>query len=304
MAKTATKKTTTAPARSSGKPGNGNKPAQRSNVPAVRGASTEVADNDLLKMMSAEAGRGVSTAMEDNVVPLVYILQALSPQVIRGNQKQVKNAKPGDIWLRGTTITFDGEEGILIQPCHFSKCWIEWMPNRGGFVARHNERPAEAVLTDHPDPQKEGQKVWLMPSGNIVAESREHVVFIHDDKLPRPQPFVIAMAGSQHTASRNWMGLMNNNVIPGTDKIAPSYGFLYRARIVARQKDDYNWFGWEITHGDETSEGTAPLMVSSAEHYKMGRKMFEDINSGALRADVGEADDLDTGEQTTDSEHI
>src|SRR4051812_21319875 len=114
--------------------------------PESKGVATRPAgsvaelDPALKELYKKDAGRGVSTAMEDNVVPLIYILQALSPQVQKKKEEYVEGAEPGYIWFRGTKKVV-GEEGIAVVPCYYSKVWIEWMPNRGGFVARHDERP-------------------------------------------------------------------------------------------------------------------------------------------------------------------
>src|SRR5579864_7049202 len=85
-------------------------------------------DPDLMKMMEQDAEKGVSHAMDDNVVPLVYILQPLSPQVIKKDPKYVDKAEAGMIWFRGTKRVLDGDEGMLVQPVFFSKCILEWRP--------------------------------------------------------------------------------------------------------------------------------------------------------------------------------
>ena len=75
----------------------------------------------LAGLVEADAGKGVSTASEDNIIPLVYLLQPLSPQCMRGNADQIEGAQPGDIWLRGSAVQeiVSGEKGIVVQPCDF-----------------------------------------------------------------------------------------------------------------------------------------------------------------------------------------
>ena len=47
-------------------------------------------------------GRGVSTAAEDNLVPMIAVLQPLSPQLNKQNQgKYIADAQPGSILCRG-----------------------------------------------------------------------------------------------------------------------------------------------------------------------------------------------------------
>src|SRR5215475_3414815 len=80
------------------------------------------------------AGMGTSHAADDNLVPLVYILQKQSPQVERQDTRHIKGAEAGDIWLRNSPKEIvKGGEGILFQPCYFTINWIEWVPReRGG----------------------------------------------------------------------------------------------------------------------------------------------------------------------------
>jgi hypothetical protein len=254
---------------------------------ATRG-STDTAEltDDMRTMMSADAGTGVSTAIEDNVVPLIYILQALSPQVQRKKEEYVEDAEAGNIWFRGTKQVVPGDEGIPVVPCFFQKVWIEWMPNRGGFVARHDERPDDAVLrTDSENPKR---KFWVRPNGNIVVETREHVVLVLEG-FDAPMPFVIPMSGSGHSSSRNWMGSMNRKLVPGTDLKAPSYGYIYRMKTVFRTNDQGDWYMWEIV--DENDE---PTVVTDPAVYRMARQIELDFGKGKLKAGQADIDLTDT----------
>jgi hypothetical protein len=253
-----------------------------------KNGAVQTADADeMAQMMMADAGKGVSTAMEDNIVPLVYILQPLSPQVQKKNPEYIEGAEAGQIWFRGSSTIVDGEEGIPVVPCHWSKCWIEWQPNRGGFVARHADRPADAVLTT--DAENPKRKFWRRPNGNIVVETREHVVLVLD-VFERPMPFVIPMSGSGHGSSRAWMSKMNSKFIPNSDQKAPSYGYIYRMKLQYRTNDQGEWYMWDVH--DENDE---PTMLADPATYKLARQLEADFSRGALRAQ-----DM-TGDQVDDS---
>lgn len=243
-----------------------------------------------MKMMAQDSGKGVSTAMEDNVVPLVYILQALSPQVQKKKEEYIEGAEAGMIWFRGTKDIVAGEEGIPVVPCHFAKSWIEWQPNRGGFVARHDERPADAVYVT--DPENPKRKFWQRPNKNIVVETREHVVLALD-VFDRPTPFVIPMSGSGHSSSKAWMTLQNRKVVPGTDLKAPSYAYIYRMKLAFRTNDQGDWFMWDIS--DENDE---PTMLTDPAVYRLARQIEADFGKGTLRADTGDGTQTDLGGET------
>lgn len=247
--------------------------------------------------MAADADKGVSKAVEDNIIPLIYILQALSPQVTRGTPEYIEGAVAGDIWLRGTKTIIKGDVGMVVQPCHFSKCVIEWQQNRGGFVARHAQDPAGAVMVDDPRDETGKRKIKRTSKdkgANDLVDSREHVVILRDyDGIQRAQPYVIPMSGSQHTASRQWMMLMNSKAIPGSSDTPPAFACLYRMKTAPRTNGTHNWFGWDII---DASDDGSTKWVETAEDYAAGRKIFQDFNSGALRADMAtDLQDMDGG---------
>jgi len=252
----------------------------------------EVTDVSLL--MEQDAGMGVSSDMADNIVPLVYILQAQSPQVLKQKPEFLRDAhgkgKPavaGNLWLRGEKTAWDGEEdGVEFVPIHFDKCWIEWRPNRGGFVARHKERPAEAVQKAL-DPQKPDRMSWVLPSGNIVQESREHVGFILG-VTDTPIACVVPMTGSNHTASRAFMGLMNRKLTP-KGAVAPSFSHKYLLKTIAKSNDDGDWFGYVL---EDTGEMVDP------EVYLAARNIAKSFQTGAMRA--ADHDSGVAGEENSD----
>jgi hypothetical protein len=274
------------------------KPTNKGPAPSKAVATTKggaVADNalseEMSKLMEADAGKGVSTAMEDNIVPLIYILQALSPQVNKKKEEYIPGAEAGMIWFRGTKTVVKGDEGIAAVPCHFSKCWIEWQPNRGGFVARHDDRPADAVqVTDAQNPKK---KFWQRKNGNTVVETREHVIIVLD-AFERPLPFVIPMSGSGHGASRAWMTLQNRKTVPGRDDLkAPSFGYIYRMKLQFNTNDQGDWYMWDVQ--DENEE---PTVLTDPEVYKMARQIQADFEKGTLKAAQMDSDQVDTSSDT------
>lgn len=254
---------------------------------------------DLKAMMEQDAGKGVSTLASDNVVPLVYLLQALSPQCVKQSPKYVspgvagnKGAEAGNIWFRGSKDLIDGEEtGMRVQLCHFRVVWVQWGPERGdGLRGRHDERPKDAVLTE--DPKNPKKKSWVLPNDDIVVETREHVVLVHDDLYDSPTPVVIPMSGSNHQPAKQWMTDIGRKKIPDTDSRAPLWAYFWRMKTVARTDGEHNWFSWSIEDEDE--------IVTDVEHYKMAKQLHQDFDTGVKRADTAD-DDPDTVVEQDDS---
>lgn len=244
---------------------------------------------DLLE--EQDAGKGVSTDIADNVVPLIKVLQALSPQCLKQKSEYIKGAEAGMIWPRGEKQTWDGDEGVRVVPCYYERMWIEWGPKLGdGLKGRHrngtDDTPTElgAVLKKN----SEDKDVWTLPNGNILQDNREHVVLVLD-KYSEPTPFVLPMSGSNIGTSRAWHPIMNKKKTKKGAKAA-AYRFVYQLTSVAKTKDQFNWHQMAITDLDERSPDDV---------YLIARQIHEDFSGGKLVSDVDEphtaaaADDSD-----------
>jgi hypothetical protein len=230
-----------------------------------------------------DAGKGTSQDAADNLVPMVYLLQSGSPQAKKRDPAYIEGAEEGDIWLKNSglqpTEIVKGDDGLLVQPCFFFKEWVEWKPNRGGYAGRHEERPADA---EQKEIEVEGKlrTVWMRPNGNVVVETRQHIVLVHleakdaDGKLAKTGSklaYAIPMAGSQHTPSRAWMARMNAKSIPGVDGPAPSWACLYRLKPKGKQNEDGSWVIYDIIDAG---------WVQTAEEYEAGARLHGSFASG------------------------
>lgn len=236
----------------------------------------------LTTRMEADAGKGVSTAAEDNLVPLIYILQSNSPQVIPRNPEQIEGANAGDIWLRnGIVPIVDGLKGFWFQPCHFYKCVNEWIPrdDGGGFVAQHATMPSDAE--ERPDPKDEKILRMYNPEGHEYVETRihgGHVILDSGVMLP----YVISLKGSGHSFSRSWMFQQGSRQFGG--KNTPAFASAYNLRTKARKNVKGEWFTFEVVPGEQ-----GVRWVSEGE-YQRGLDLFNAIESGAKRAEAPMAD--------------
>jgi len=233
----------------------------------------------LQERISADAGKGVSNLAEDNLVPLIYVLQAQSPQCNKRSPEYVQDAEAGSIWLRNSGLAaVNGEEGVIFQPCYFSKDWVEWVPRTagGGYVGRHDDRPSEAV--EKPDPQNPNKTNWTLPNGNTVVETRYHVGYVIQED-GSAFPYVIPMSSSGHTVSRGWMFLMNGKQMGGAR--APSWACLYRLKTKERTNAAGTWFTWDVTDAG---------WVQTEAEYNRGADLNEAFASGSKKMDAETAE--------------
>ena len=252
--------------------------------------------------INEDAGQGVSTAAEDNIVPLIYVLQAGSPQVNKRNEAYIEGAEPGFIWLRNAPRPIvDGEVGFLFQPCHFFRDVGEWIPRNpdgsgGGFVARWSEMPADATEIV-PDPAKPNLKKFMSPRDTEYVETRNHAGFVIMDD-GRSVPYNIALSSTGHSVSKAWMGLQTSKYIAG--KQAPAFAAIYRVKTKLRQRGSLSWFVMDMTDAgpDQT------IMWATKEQYLLGKKLAEAFRSGEKHAESLNQEKNETGEHPAGDKDI
>lgn len=227
----------------------------------------------IAEQIAQDAGKGVSLAQEDNLVPLIYVLQPLSPQADESDSRHLPGAKPGMIWLKNAAEpVIDGSEGIVFQPCFFQKNWVEWIPRDkgGGLVGITDECPKEAQQV------KDGNLIkYIMPNGNEVKETRYHFGFVHieDQRLP----YCIPLTSTGHTVSRDLTSRMRSKVVNGVR--APSWAYLYKLTTISKQNKKGKWFQFNI---EDLS------MVDDMADYTAGRNLYKSMEKGEKKAALDE----------------
>lgn len=192
-----------------------------------------------LEFLQQHKGEGISTAAEDNLVPLIQVLQSGSKQVIAGPAR-IEGAIAGSFFMRAAPQPIvDGDAGFIFQPCYFYKDFAEWVPRErgGGLVGMHRELPKGVEeVRDERNPNK---VKWRTPSGNEILERRNHMGFVVKEN-GQTMAYAIPFTSTGHSVSRNWMTIMQNRSINGI--VPPSYSFLYRFRTRQRTNAQGTWF--------------------------------------------------------------
>lgn len=91
----------------------------------------------------AYSGGGLQgIAQDEMVVPFVSVLQGLSPEI-----EEIKGARPGMLFNKGTQELIEGENGFLFLPVVRQVAYVEWVPRKqGGGLAGRHEVESEVVL--------------------------------------------------------------------------------------------------------------------------------------------------------------
>jgi hypothetical protein len=220
-----------------------------SNKVAVKApAPGAVVSAEQMAKRKAAAGLGASTSADDNLVPLISILQGLSPQVNKRDDKYVEGAEPGDILLKNAPSPLvKGSEGFVFQPCFFSHEWLEWVPrdDGGGFVGRRPYSstaqrfglPDDAKQVD--DPKNPRVKRWVR-AGTEFVDNRSYAGYVQTKG--GWLPFILPFSGTGHTAARQLMFLINSKMLPDSSGVEASFAYVYRLPTIQRKNKLGTWF--------------------------------------------------------------
>lgn len=251
-------------------------------------ATTEPASGgvpaELMADFEAHAGEGVSTAMEDQLLPYIGIVQAGSPQIKRGHEKYIEGAKVGDILISSLGRWWSGERGIVFVQAHMNQDVVEWTPrdSGGGVVARHAEMPRDAHRVT--DPQNPQRQRWGSPRETEYVQTKYHYgIIVNGDEALGGDPLgpmqgVITLSSTGLQFSRQWTTLQNNIKLPN-GRIAPARARVWRIFTMNRSRGGFDWMVYQA----EDMGWCADKLI-----YDAAGQMYEAITSGKLRAEVGE----------------
>src|SRR5262249_30832182 len=228
---------------------------------------------ELLDEMAADAGRGVSTKAEDQLIPLIYILQTNSPICAKRDPAYRDGAEPGHFLLRGAIDPIrEGDTGIVTIPCEMQRVWLEFLPGRQGLVDRHAQKPADVKVSV----QEEGgrrKQILVRANGNTIQDTREFAVLVDG------QPYILPCWGTRHTFAREWQSWFQQFKHPTTGKGMAAFSRKYRLTTVREGKALGRWWGLKFPD----------LGGVSKDEYDAARALNVIVVSGAPRVEIDAA---------------
>jgi len=218
---------------------------------------------ELADVTAPDSGKGVSTKAEDAIVPLITVLQNGHPQVDKRGAEYIDGAEPGKFWLRGAIEPIRDE--IIAIPCDMRRSWMEFLQNRQGYAARHEEEPDDIEIK--PAEGNSKRPILVRPNGNIIQDTRELYLLVDN------QPYLLPCASTFHQFAREWQTWFRQFRHPKTGKPLPSFARKYKLVTVSKANALGKWFmpkfvdlGW----------------VDTAE-YSRAREFHEFVEQGRQR---------------------
>lgn len=124
----------------------------------------------------AEIGGKITAA--DMALPFLTILQGLSGPLKKDSPNYIKGAAIGDIYLSVLNRRWDGDEGVEVVLCHYSRAYCERDPDIVTGPPINTYSPDDAIVLNTPRGEK-GK--MILPNGNELQETAFHAVLVKDN---------------------------------------------------------------------------------------------------------------------------
>lgn len=227
-----------------------------------------------MEEMEAFSGMGFEGADKDSfAIPFLRILQPTSPQIDEEGPAYVDGAKAG-MFLNTVTDQLLGK-AITIIPIHYTRDFVEWQPNRGGFVKSHGNDPAVLQRIVSIDDNNNS----ILDNGNTIQDTRNHFVLIAE--MPELGPIILSLTSTGIRHSKKWMSLMTALRIPNSSKAAPMFAGVWTIETVRNSNDDGTWYQL----GDKNVTGINFDKWVTKEQLDFALAARELVTSGEAQAD-------------------
>jgi hypothetical protein len=221
----------------------------------------------------APADEDLSPRPGDSQIPNMDVVQTNAGYRDELSERYIPGAEVGDLVAPLTPVpVYNGETGIEIVPVTILVTYVEWLEGRQGFVARHSQKPADAIMRIS---QNDGRSrtVWARPCGTLLVETWE--LYLLHEALAR----VIWCSSSRITPVRQ-LGIRARQHPHPNGGVLPLYAFKYCLRTVAKKNALGRWFNIKFDRLD---------YVSKLE-YDAAEALRGVISRGALCADPSTID--------------
>lgn len=202
-----------------------------------------------LEEHAGEGFEGLTT--EDFSMPFLKILQSLSPQVDEDADEYVQGAKPG-MFINSVTNKLYGTT-IKLIPIQYTRIWLEWSPNRGGLVGRHEPGSIQV--------DKSNFSKWTNADGNIITDNHVFYCLNADHQDEGPMVFSVTSSGIKH--AKNWNTQIMMTRLPSGSR-APYFSSVWELETVKNKNDQGSWY--QI--GEKSTRVKRERFINSDEYTK------------------------------------
>ena len=193
-----------------------------------------MADKDYMEFLQGQEAdlKGFEDVNAETVsIPFLKLAQDLTPQTKKTKPNYIEGLEPGMFFNSATNEVFGALlTGIVLK---FERLYIEWLPDRGGFVGYHSPENAKNMATD----QTFGK--WKTAEGNDLVEYYAYYLLIEGHE--HEGPIVYSMTSAAIKIAKGLNRLMTTHIMPN-DKRAMPYYLKWKIEAVHVEKGANDWY--------------------------------------------------------------
>ena len=165
--------------------------------------------------------------------PFLRILQPNSPQLMDDSESYIEGSKPG-FFFNNVTNEVYGKE-IVVIPFKFERLFVEWKPDRGGFVALHDVEDGERLSNPT---SRFGERIGKN-NENSFQETHTFYFLISEREEEGPIIFPLSLTGIKH--SRKWMSMAKMLRLPDGGPAA-LFSSEYTMTTLLNENEQGRWY--------------------------------------------------------------
>lgn len=235
-------------------------------------------------------GLGGFESLSADVVafPFIRILQSLSPQCKRTDPNHIPGAEEGMFLNNINNRVIEPPVDVVVG--RFDRYFIEWKPNRGGFVQAHAPEIVAQMEATGELHRNEKNKLISRTGNEFVDTYTYYIVFPYyiEDGI-----CLLCLSSTQLKEARRWNRLLTSTFIPGTGRKALPYFMKWTLTTVPMSNDQGSWAGLHVEFAGFVGKETLQLVT---EERKALPTPEQRLDFTALEAgDASEAIDVTPG---------
>lgn len=235
----------------------------------------------------SDDGMGGFESLNSDVVafPFIRVLQSISPQCKRTKPEYVEGAEEGMLFNNINKRLIEPPTDIVVG--RFDRYYIEWKPNRGGFVAAHLPEEVEAGLRSGKLIRNEKNRVIDRATGNEYSDTYAYYIVFTD--YPEDGVCLLCLSSTQLKEARRWNRLLMSTYLPGTGRRALPYHMRWTVTTPTMSNDQGDWSGFKVDFAGFVTPEQLTLVTEERKALPApdtSRPDFKALESGSYDDDV------------------
>ena len=215
-------------------------------------------------------------------IPFVRILQSLSPQLKKQKPEYIPEAEEGMFLNTVTKQLYKNTIRVIVLK--FERVFIEWLPDRGGFLNYHAPENAERLAVD-----KTFGK-WKTADDNSLQENYVYFCLIvgkEDEGV-----VVISLSSTFIKKAKEWNRLMTTHIMDNGERALPYY-VVWKLKTEYTENDKGNWYTMNITMDSYINEKQHRKLVPERKALPSRQMDYAQLEDSSAKGETAGEEDED-----------